>query len=335
MFNSTILITGGTGSWGHELVKQLLPKRPKEVRIFSRNEASQVAMKHQFENNERLTFIIGDIREKEELVKASEGVDYLFHLAALKHVPICEHQPYEALKTNIIGTENVIEAAIKNKVQKVLYISTDKAANPSNFYGLTKAVGERLIISANSHTEDTRFVCVRGGNVLGTNGSVVHVFKNLIAQKSEIGITDKRMTRFFLTLEEAIQLLFKATFESRGGEIFVMKMPACRIIDLAEVLIENSGKKHVGIKMLGIRPGEKIHEILLSEHESHSTIQYDEEYFVILPKIHIDGLNEHYADYDSIKLSSYRSDESLMSKEEITEMLKKGGFLREDPDSRR
>lgn len=327
MRNKTILITGGTGSWGHELVKQLLEKDPKEIRIFSRNEASQVHMQHEFEYNPKLTFIIGDIREYQGLLKASEGVDYIYHLAALKHVPICEHQPYEALKTNVLGTQHVIEAAIQSNVEKVIYISTDKAANPSNFYGMTKAIGEKLIIYANLLSPSTKFVCVRGGNVLGTNGSVIHVFKRQIEQKGEIGITDKRMTRFFLTLQDAIKLLFKATDESRGGEIFVMKMPTCRIIDLADVLIEASGKKDVGIIESGIRPGEKLHEILLSEYESNTTVYFDEEYFVILPTIELQNLNEFYKNYKKIELHSYSSHESLMTKDAIKEMLEKGGFL--------
>ncbi|WP_408010749.1 polysaccharide biosynthesis protein [Pseudalkalibacillus sp. A8] len=327
MRNKTILITGGTGSWGHELVKQLLEKNPKEIRIFSRNEASQVHMQHEFEYNPKLNFIIGDIREYQGLAKASEGVDYIYHLAALKHVPICEHQPYEALKTNVLGTQHVIEAAIQNNVEKVIYISTDKAANPSNFYGMTKAIGEKLIIYANVLSPSTRFVCVRGGNVLGTNGSVIHVFKRQIQQKGEIGITDKRMTRFFLTLHDAIKLLFKATDESKGGEIFVMKMPTCSIIDLAEVLIEASGKEGVTIKESGIRPGEKLHEILLSEYESNTTVYFDEEYFVILPTIDLKELKEHYQSYKKIDLHSYSSHEMLMSKAEIKEMLLKGGFL--------
>lgn len=327
MRNKTILITGGTGSWGHELVKQLLEKEPKEIRIFSRNEASQVQMQHEFEYNPRLTFIIGDIREYQGLLKACEGVDYVYHLAALKHVPICEHQPYEALKTNVLGTQHVIEAAIQSKVEKVIYISTDKAANPSNFYGMTKAIGEKLIIYANLLSPSTKFVCVRGGNVLGTNGSVIHVFKRQIEQKGEIGITDKRMTRFFLTLQDAIKLLFKATDESRGGEIFVMKMPTCRIIDLAEVLIEASGKSDVNIIESGIRPGEKLHEILLSEYESNTTVYFDEEYFVILPTIELENLNDFYKGYKKIALHSYSSHESLMTKNAIKEMLQKGGFL--------
>jgi FlaA1/EpsC-like NDP-sugar epimerase len=327
LFDKRILITGGTGSWGHELVKQLLPQKPKEIIILSRNEASQVAMQRLFEYDPKLKFLIGDIREKESLMKASEGIDYIYHLAALKHVPICELQPYEAMKSNIAGTQNVIETAIHHKVKKVIYISTDKAANPSNLYGMTKAIGEKLIIHANLLSTHTKFVCVRGGNVLGTNGSVIHVFKNQIANKGHVGITDFNMTRFFLTLEEAIKLLFKATFESVGGEIFVMKMPTCKITDLAQVLIDASGKKGVTMVELGKRPGEKLHEILLSEYESTTAVYFDSEYFVILPTIEIDGLQEHYATFEKLDLESYCSEDDLMTKEEIRQMLIEGGFL--------
>ncbi|OOE12126.1 polysaccharide biosynthesis protein [Fictibacillus arsenicus] len=327
MLNKRILITGGTGSWGHELVKQLLPKEPKEIIVLSRNEASQVAMQRQFDYNPKLTFMIGDIRDKDSLMRASEGVDYIYHLAALKHVPICELQPYEALKSNIQGTQNVIETAIHHKVTKVIYISTDKAANPSNLYGMTKAIGEKLIIHANLLSKHTRFVCVRGGNVLGTNGSVIHVFKSQIEKKGQVGITDFEMTRFFLTLEEAISLLFKATFESVGGEIFVMKMPTCKITDLAQVLIDASGKEGITMVELGKRPGEKLHEILLSEYESATTVYYDNEYFVILPTIDIEGLNQHYSAYEKVELESYSSEKDLMTKEEIYTMLTEGGFL--------
>jgi FlaA1/EpsC-like NDP-sugar epimerase len=254
-------------------------------------------------------------------------VDYVFHLAALKHVPVCEEQPMEAMKTNVLGTQNVIEAAIINHVDKVVYISTDKAANPSNFYGFTKAMGERLIVHANVLKSKTKFVCVRGGNVLGTNGSVIHVFKDQIENKGRIGITDKRMTRFFLTIQDAIKLLFKATYESQGGEIFVMKMRTCKILDLATVLIEASGKQNVEIDVLGIRPGEKIHEILFSEYESQYTITFDEEYFVILPCITINDLRAHYANYEPVELQNYNSSQNLMSIEELTKLLEKGGFI--------
>jgi len=328
LFNhQTILITGGTGSWGYELVRQLLTFEPKEIRIFSRNESNQFTMKQEFDSNPKLKFIIGDIKELDVLNEACQGVDYIFHLAALKHVPVCEYQPMEALKTNVLGTQNVIEAAINCNVKRVVYISTDKASNPSNFYGLSKAMGERLIIHANTLNTNTRFVCIRGGNVLGTNGSVIHVFKKHIQEKGKIGITDLEMTRFFLTLEEAIKLVFKATFESLGGEIFVMKMPACKIVDLAQVLIETSGKKNIEIEVLGIRPGEKIHELLLSEYESQSAIAYDDEYFVILPSINIKDLKKHYSKYMPANLINYNSSKNLMSKEEIKELLKEGRFI--------
>ncbi|MGG4169871.1 polysaccharide biosynthesis protein [Rossellomorea vietnamensis] len=326
--NKKILITGGTGSWGHELVSQLLEKKPKEIRVFSRNESSQVSMSRKFENDSVLKFVIGDVRDKEAVFEASKGIDFIFHLAALKHVPVCEYQPLEALKTNVYGSQNVIDAAIANGVTKVINISTDKAANPSNFYGFTKAMGEKLIINANVLTDKTKFVCVRGGNVLGTNGSVIHVFKHGIKTKSKIGITDKKMTRFFLTIKDAIKLLFKATYESHGGEIFVMKMPTCKIIDLARVLIDQySPDKEVDIEELGIRPGEKLHELLLTEFESHNTIVYDNEYFVILPTIPIEGLMEYYEDFPKVDLDTYSSSDNIISYDQIKTMLKDGGFL--------
>lgn len=323
-----ILVTGGTGSWGYELVRQLLDFEPKEVIIFSRNESSQVAMMRTFEDR-RLTFVIGDIRDKEALVRACAQIDYVFHLAALKHVPVCEEQPYEAMKTNVLGTQYVIEAAIENKVKKVVYISTDKAANPSNFYGMTKAIGEKLIIHANLLQGDTEFVCVRGGNVLGTNGSVIHLFMKQIREKGRVGITDMAMTRFFLTLQEAISLLFKATEASIGGETFVMMMPTCKITDLALVLGEAMGKPEVEMVELGVRPGEKIHEILLTEFESQTTILFDKQYLVILPTLDIPGIKGRYASYPKAEISSFCSSQSLMDKDQIRELLIKGGFLHE------
>jgi FlaA1/EpsC-like NDP-sugar epimerase len=323
--NQRILVTGGTGSWGYELIRQLLPQQPKEIIVFSRNESSQVAMNRTFEDP-RLSFCIGDIRDKEALMRACEEVDYVFHLAALKHVPVCEDQPYEALKTNVIGTQNVIEAAIANQVKRVIYISTDKAANPSNFYGMTKAIGEKLIVYANLLRSDTTFVCVRGGNVLGTNGSVVHLFMNQIRTKQQVRITDMKMTRFFLTLQDAIKLLFKASEESLGGEIFVMTMPTCRIVDLAQVLMDAMGIKAKMVET-GVRPGEKIHEILLTDHESTTTIVYDSEYLVILPTLDIPGLRQHYSQYKAVDFESFSSGNSLMNKEEIRSMLMRGGFL--------
>lgn len=324
--NQVILVTGGTGSWGHELIRQLLPQQPKEIIVYSRGEAAQVAMSRAFDDK-RLTFRIGDIRDKEALTAACRHVDIVYHLAALKHVPVCEEQPGEALKTNVVGTQNVIEAAIENKVKKVLYISTDKAANPSNFYGMTKAIGEKLIVYANLIQEETRFVCVRGGNVLGTNGSVIHLFKQQIRERHQVSITDMEMTRFFFTMPEAIQLLFKASRESVGGEIFVMLMPTCRIVDLAQVIIEESGVTGVSMVEFGVRPGERIHELLLSEYESRTTVVYDDEYLVILPALEIAGLQERYGDLPGVTFGELSSEHHLMDKEAIRGLLARGGFL--------
>ncbi|WP_159881074.1 polysaccharide biosynthesis protein [Paenibacillus puerhi] len=325
--DSTILVTGGTGSWGRELVSQLIVYEPRSVIVFSRSETTQVTMKREFDNP-RLQFCIGDIRDKEALLAATRGVDYVFHLAALKHVPVCEDQPYEALKTNVLGTQNIIEASIENKVKKVINISTDKAANPSNFYGMTKAIGEKLIIYANLLHSETKFVCVRGGNVLGTNGSVVHLFMQQIAEKGQVGITHKEMTRFFLTVEEAVSLLLKATAKGKGGEIFIMKMPTCKIVDLAEVLAEHMGVPDLGFVELGVRPGEKLHEILYSEYEAQTTVVFDQDYVVVLPPLDIPGLKQAYEGCRKVGGDEYSSAFSLMSKEDIYEMLKKGGFLR-------
>jgi UDP-N-acetylglucosamine 4,6-dehydratase len=195
--NQTILVTGGTGSWGHELVRKLLPYRPKEIRIFSRNEFAQVSMQREFQHDGILKYIIGDVRDGEAVHEACKNVDYVFHLAALKHVPICENYPQEALKTNVQGTENIIQASIQQKVKKVIDVSSDKAVDPINLYGMTKAIGEKLMIRANNLSDYTRFVCIRGGIVLGTNGSVVPLFRKQILQKGAVTITDKKMTRFF------------------------------------------------------------------------------------------------------------------------------------------
>jgi UDP-N-acetylglucosamine 4,6-dehydratase len=324
--HSNILVTGGTGSIGYELIRQLLSYNPNKIVVYTRNESEQVAMKQSFSDS-RLYFCIGDIRDKEALFKACEGIDYVFHLAALKHVPVCEEQPIEALKTNVIGTQNVIDAALQNGVKKVINMSTDKAADPSNFYGITKAIGEKLMILSKHLNTNTKLICVRGGNILGTSGSVLPLFMKQIQETNQVGITDKRMTRFFMTQQEVTDLLIKASIEGKGGEIFVIAMPACKILDLAEVLIEMSGKKNVSIVESGIRPGEKIHELLISEYEGQNAVQYDERYIVVLPTIESPELKELYSAYPPITTKTYASNDVLMTKEEIKQMLCKGGFL--------
>jgi UDP-N-acetylglucosamine 4,6-dehydratase len=325
---SVILVTGGTGSWGQELVNQLLPQNPREIIIFSRNESSQVKMKREMEDP-RLSFCIGDIRDRDAMVAACEGVDYIFHLAALKHVPICEEQPFEALKTNVIGTQNVIEAAIEKGVKKVINISTDKAADPVNFYGMTKAIGEKLIVYANLQKMNTRFVNVRGGNILGSSGSVLHLFIDQLREKRQIRITDKKMVRYFMTPRTATELLITAAKEGKGGETFVLLMPSCRILDIAEVLIEAHGMKDADIIEIGSRPGEKLHEVLLSPYESRHAVLLNNRYLVVLPTIEMPGLKQHYASVPAVQPDALFSNEQLMTKAEIKQMLTGSGFLNE------
>lgn len=327
--STTILITGGTGSWGQVLTKKLLSYDVKEIRILSRNELAQVNMKRKF-NDDKIKYIIGDVRNLNSLMEAMEGVDYVFHLAALKHVPICENQPIEAINTNITGTENIVRAAIYNKVKKVIDVSTDKAVSPYNLYGMTKAVGERLIINGNIISNYTKFVCIRAGNVMGSNGSVIPLFIEQIKANNEVTITDLNMTRYFITLDEAIELLIKASKDSLGGEILVMNMSACRIIDLANVLIEIYGNKDTKIKEVGMRPGEKLHEELISRYESPNTYQISKSYYLILPPINIKNLDEYYDNfkgYQKVDFEVFDSSLNLMSKKQILEKLSTGGFI--------
>ncbi len=329
MFNGKrILITGGTGSWGNELTSQLLQKEPKEIRIFSRGEFAQVTMSRKFADN-RVQFVIGDIRDYGAVRSACRGIDYVFHLAALKHVPICEEQPNEAIKTNIKGTQNLIKAALINGVKKVIDVSTDKAVDPLNLYGMTKAVAERLIIHANTLSNTTKFICIRGGNVLGSNGSVVPFFIDTIKRINKVIITDKRMTRYFITLQEAVGLLFKASEKSIGGETFVMQMPSFKILDLAEALKDVYGNKNTVIEEIGCRPGEKIDEILVSKYEALNTYEYEGNYYLILPMLPLKGLREYYSHQNLPKVNfcEYTSRTCLLDKEKIIEVLKRGGFI--------
>ena len=319
--NKTILVSGGTGSWGHELTKQLLEFRPKEIRIFSRGEFSQVKMYREF-NDSRLKFIIGDVRDFKAVDKACRDVDYIFHLAALKHVPICEEQSDEAIKTNIFGTQNVVDAALKNNVYKVIDVSTDKACQPLNVYGMTKAMGERIVQEAGRNSITTKFLVIRGGNALGSNGSVVPLFIDMIKKYNVIPITSESMTRYFLTLSEAVSLLFTAAEYDISGSLFVMNMPACKITDLAKVLATHYGDADTKIKVIGVREGEKIHEMLISEHESPRAYFYNKDYYVILPA------NRKEYQGTTVDFEKFTSNDNLMSLEEIRTMLDKGGFLK-------
>ena len=323
--NARILITGGTGSWGQTLTRLMLEKHnPKEIIIFSRGELQQVLMQRKFKNS-KIKYVIGDVRDYEAVKFATKNVDYIFHMAALKHVPICEDQPQEAIKTNVIGTTNIVNAAIENYVKKVIDVSTDKAVEPLNLYGMTKAVGEKLIIQANDLTDHTRFVCVRGGNVMGSNGSVIPYFIEQIRNGGPVTITDLRMTRFFLTLEEAIGLLFKAAEESIGGETFVMNMPAAYIKDVADILIDVYGNAE--ITEIGSKPGEKLDEMLISKHEAVMSYKYDDAYYVILPFNPKQPLVEKYSNLEKFSQEEFSSKTFIMQHTDIRQMLKKGNFI--------
>lgn len=277
--DKTILITGGTGSFGKKFTQMVLEKyNPKKLIIFSRDELKQHEMRVSGFNDDRLRYFIGDVRDKERLYRAMRGVDVVIHAAALKQVPACEYNPMEAVKTNINGAANIIDAAIDMGVKNVMALSTDKAANPVNLYGATKLVAEKLFVQANAYSgqDGTRFSCVRYGNVVGSRGSVVPLFKKQ-RQTGVITLTDERMTRFWVTLEQAAHFVIRCLGMMQGGEVFIPKIPSMRLTDLAEVIAPSCTHK-----MIGIRPGEKLHEILISEDESRQALEFSN-MFIIQP----------------------------------------------------
>lgn len=273
----TILVTGGTGSFGKKFVEVVLKRyKPAKLIIFSRDELKQVEMKRVFDHPS-LRYFIGDVRDESRLHRAFHNVDIVVHAAALKHVPVAEYNPFEAVKTNVIGAENVINVAIDNHVRKVVALSSDKAVNPINMYGATKLCADKMFVASNNYSaRRTRFSVVRYGNVLGSRGSVVPVFKEL-RKSGTIPITDKRMTRFWITLEQGVELVLRSLVLMAGGEIFVPKIPSMKITDLAEVIAPECRKK-----IVGIRPGEKLHEVLIPRDEMRKTLEFDD-LFVICP----------------------------------------------------
>lgn len=283
MFNNkSILITGGTGSFGKKYTKTILERySPKRLIIFSRDELKQYEMQQEF-NSASMRYFIGDVRDAERLRQAMNGVDFVIHAAAQKQVPAAEYNPMECIKTNVHGAENVIRAAIDNDVDKVIALSTDKAANPINLYGATKLASDKLFVAANNMvgSRRTRFACVRYGNVVGSRGSVVPFFKKLIADGvDEIPITHVSMTRFWITLQQGVDFVLKNFQRMQGGEIFVPKIPSVRILDLAEAYAPG-----FNTKIVGIRPGEKLHEVMCPADDSHLTLEF-EDHYVLCPAI--------------------------------------------------
>lgn len=280
--NKTILITGGTGSFGKKFLEMIFAQyTPKKVIIYSRDEFKQSVMQTEYSGKvdmKRVRFFIGDVRDRDRLYRAFEGVDYVIHAAAMKQVPTCEYNPMEAIKTNIHGAQNVIDAALDKGVKKVVALSTDKAVNPINLYGGTKLVSDKLFIAANAYSGEkgTIFSVVRYGNVAGSRGSVIPIWQNIIDNGGkELGVTDMRMTRFWITLRQGVELVFKAMEESKGGETYISKIPSFHIGDLAKAMLPDCT-----IKEIGIREGEKLHEVMVTKDDSRSTYEYDKHYIV-------------------------------------------------------
>ena len=275
--DKTILVTGGTGSFGKKFIQILLDEyQPEKVIVFSRDELKQHEMRTAGFNQDNLRYFIGDVRDVERLKRAMYGVDIVVHAAALKQVPACEYNPMEAIKTNILGSSNVVDAALDAGVEKVLALSTDKAVNPVNLYGATKLAAEKLTVQSNAYAagKDTRFSCVRYGNVVGSRGSVVPIFLKQ-ADSGKLTITDERMTRFWLSLEQGARFVIRCIEAMRGGEVFVPKIPSTTIVDLAKAIAPDAE-----IDVIGIRPGEKLHEVLISEDEARSTVELEDMYVV-------------------------------------------------------
>ena len=337
-----ILVTGGTGSIGSQIVKKLLKYNPDVIRVFSNDENSTFYMKQELSHVSNVRYLMGDIRDKERLILAMENIDIVYHAAALKHVPLCEYNPFEAIKTNVMGTQNVIEAALACGVGKVINISTDKAVNPVNTMGATKLLAEKCITDANDWKglRKTIFSSVRFGNVLFSRGSVVPLFEKQIRENKKITLTDPEMTRFVMKLSSTLDLVFKATLMAKGGEIFILKMPVVKLGDLADVVIEENCKKYkiskneVKKETIGPRVGEKIFEELMTESEAFMAFETDD-MLIIPPQLVLPDLSFEVTDYKDAKnskLNRYVSREvTPLSKKEIKTLL--FGSLKEDEQS--
>ena len=330
--NKNILITGGTGSFGKQYTKTLLAKfKPNKIIIFSRDELKQFEMSKEYDD-ECMRYFIGDVRDSKRLNQAMNGVDYVIHAAALKHVPIAEYNPMECIKTNVMGAQNVIDASINNGITKVIALSTDKAANPINLYGATKLASDKLFVAANNVAggHKTRFSVVRYGNVVGSRGSVIHTFNEIIRSGTKaIPITDKNMTRFWITLQQGVDFVLKNFTRMYGGEIFIPKIPSILIEDLAKSMAPD-----LGVEYIGIRPGEKIHEIMCPADDSHLTLEFDD-HFVIQPTIQtsddFDFSTNNIGEKGSLVEPGYYydsgSNDSFLSVDEITKLNKSLGLV--------
>ena len=326
-----VLITGGTGSLGIALTKRLLQENVDTIRIFSRNENKQLEMDSKF-HDDRLRFLLGDVRDYNRLTRAFEDIDIVFHAAALKHVPIIEYNPFEAIKTNVIGSQNVIDACLEEDVEKAICVGTDKAVSPLNTYGATKLLMEKLFITASNYLKNerhkTKFIALRYGNVLGSSGSVIPKFINQIKNNGKITITNSNMTRFSISIDEALDFILKATEIGKGSEIFVPKLRAYSLMDVKDALFDLLGKTDEQI--VGIRPGEKLHEILINNDEMNYCWEYQEMYMIVDPSLRkfISLTNELPEKKKIENMEVYSSDAvEKISKEELKKIFTDLGLL--------
>ena len=325
------MITGGTGSLGNALTKRLLDEGADTIRIFSRNESKQLEMESKF-NDDRLRFLIGDVRDYERLERAVEDIDIVFHAAALKHVPVIEYNPFEAIKTNILGSQNVINACLHENVERAICVGTDKAVSPLNTYGATKLLMEKLFVTAknylNKERHETKFIALRYGNVLGSSGSVIPKFIEQIKNKEKITITDPNMTRFSISMDEALDFILKAAELGKGSEIFVPKLRAYSIIDVKEALFELLDKTDE--ETIGIRPGEKLNEILVNQDEMKYCWDYNDVYLLVNPSVQrfIKTLDQYSGKKKIDNIDVYSSDNvPRIPKDELKQIILNSGLL--------
>ena len=328
--NKKILITGGTGSLGRALTKRLLTEKVNQITIFSRNENKQVTMQYEFNDN-RLKFLIGDIRDLSRIQRALEGIDIVFHAAALKHVPVVEHNPLEAINTNVIGSRNVLEASISENVDVVVGVGTDKAVSPLNTYGVTKLLMEKLFTTASNYLDidkhKTKFISLRYGNVLGSSGSVIPKFIQQIKSKQKITITDPEMTRFSITMDEALDFILDSAMSGKGSEVFIPKLRAYKIDDVKtalQELISNTGDERIPV-----RQGDKFHETLINPDEMRTTLESESKYVILPKEISDEEMKKHYPGYRRITLTKPYSSNTIekIPVNELKDILSKSDLL--------
>jgi len=330
----TILVSGGCGSIGSVLIEKLLENHsPKQVRVLDNNEAGLFEAMRQYGDNKQVRFLLGDVRDKDRVAWAMKNVEIVFHAAALKHVALNEYSPFESVKTNVLGTQNMLEAALNNQVKTFVNISTDKAANPTSTMGASKLLAERLTVGANyfKGSSPTIFTSVRFGNVLNSSGSVLPIWLNQLKKGAPLTITDKNMVRYFMTIEQAVELIFKAAEMAQGGEIFILKMPALKITDLAEVVLEKFGRAKTELKFIGKRPGEKLYEKIVTRTEAQQALELEEMYVLPIaidyPNISSDVVRKSFEYFKQLGGKPVPEEgvqpEKLMTKAEIKNLLAK------------